>query len=959
PAIAGESSEEAEPSHPPTVPETITEPDLLHDQAFTPPRPTTTTASGLENGQGPSSDPNPASSSRPPAFEPDQFTSTYVEDDTMGGSFDISPPRTTQAPPKGTTSGGAEDPDKLTALSSLVDSLVQKVDTQASDLKAHKLMFKEVVGKLVKKVKVLEDKIKGRKRKFVMTDSDKEDPLIKLAKAAATAVPTGGSHEDDIPHSSSFPSDAFASGSDVPAGATTGPSTVYPSSTTVPTTHSVPAAAPIPAGSGTTPESPSSPERDARKVIGQREEDRLGEEAGRRMYEEEKAELEREREELQRKRQQDVLNSAKYYTDTDWNDIIGQVHANQGLTADLLGPDVTEDNFAERMVALIAKRRREFAAQRPGVDLEQASLKKSKSTKAPKPDVPADSQQPSHTNCFLNPKVSTRRKAIRSKKAVHTFSSTNSIEDGDPEAEHKMCIKYVSDADSASDDDTPINLHGVVDWELLPTGLGWVNVIYRKDNSRKCFSRLREILHLVTRTDLMVIYGRVMTFYQDRKATRVGLVLLGDLKVLIDSPEGNDGSDTVSGLMLHMFVDKRYPLSVNLIERMLDHQLEIFRNTVGNELTTVVQLIAFLKKQISDSRRPKVHDFCGDPVAVHLSMLSFLLLLQCSEVCFWRWFQDVAVQSSVPAGSVVPTGKDSSIVSTGSTNVDPMGDALSRKERVKSRRVRGMILAAQSEAFKQENVLAERLHGLEQQMERKGDESLYFMDRIWVLLVGSVMVEAHASRLRWTIYPVLLADAAESVRDAIGFEYCLASSSGWTKVKEKPKAVRDCQKSYVDFRRKPLEFELGDRVLLKVTPWKGVVRFRKKGKLAPRYVGPFEILKRIGPVAYRLRLSEELSGVHDTFHVSNLKKCLADASLHVPLDEIKVDKTLRFVEEPVEIMDREIKSLKRSKISLVKVRWNSKRGPEFTRELYRIKCTLSCLLIVLMNRLIKSQDEIS
>ncbi|GJU15487.1 hypothetical protein Tco_1143453 [Tanacetum coccineum] len=106
--------------------------------------------------------------------------------------------------------------------------------------------------------------------------------------------------------------------------------------------------------------------------------------------------------------------------------------------------------------------------------------------------------------------------------------------------------------------------------------------------------------------------------------------------------------------------------------------------------------------------------------------------------------------------------------------------------------------------------------------------------------------------------------------------------------------------------RKPLEFELGDRVLLKVMPWKGVVRFGKKGKLASRYVGPFEILERVDPVAYRLRLSEELSGVHDTFHVSNLKKCLADASLHVPLDEIKVGKTLRFVEEPIEIIDREI-----------------------------------------------------
>nr|GEY41203.1 putative retroelement [Tanacetum cinerariifolium] len=105
-----------------------------------------------------------------------------------------------------------------------------------------------------------------------------------------------------------------------------------------------------------------------------------------------------------------------------------------------------------------------------------------------------------------------------------------------------------------------------------------------------------------------------------------------------------------------------------------------------------------------------------------------------------------------------------------------------------------------------------------------------------------------------------------------------------------------------------------------------------KGKLAPRYVGPFEILERISPVAYRLRLPEELSGVNDTFHVLNLNKYLADASLHVPLDEIKVDETLRFVEKPVEIMDREVKRLKRSRISLVQVRWNSKHRPDFTWE---------------------------
>ncbi|GKC36057.1 putative reverse transcriptase domain-containing protein, partial [Tanacetum coccineum] len=163
-----------------------------------------------------------------------------------------------------------------------------------------------------------------------------------------------------------------------------------------------------------------------------------------------------------------------------------------------------------------------------------------------------------------------------------------------------------------------------------------------------------------------------------------------------------------------------------------------------------------------------------------------------------------------------------------------VGDALSRKERVKSRRVRGMILAAQSEAFKQENVLAKMLHGLDPKMERKGDKSLYFTDQIWVLLVGSVMDEAHESRLRWMIYLVVLADAVESVRDVIGFEYCLESSSGWTNltglelvqemidklvlVKEKPKKARDRQKSYIDYGRMLLEFEVGDRALLRVTP---------------------------------------------------------------------------------------------------------------------------------------------
>ncbi|KAK1408323.1 hypothetical protein QVD17_39992 [Tagetes erecta] len=145
-------------------------------------------------------------------------------------------------------------------------------------------------------------------------------------------------------------------------------------------------------------------------------------------------------------------------------------------------------------------------------------------------------------------------------------------------------------------------------------------------------------------------------------------------------------------------------------------------------------------------------------------------------------------------------------------------------------------------------------------------------------------------------------------------------------------AARSRQKSYADKRRKPLEFNVGDLVLLKVSPWKGVVRFGKKGKLAPRYVGPFKILERIGKVAYRLDLPQELNNVHPTFHVSNLKKCLSDEGLQIPLDDIRVDETMHFIEKPIEIMDREIKQLKRSRIPIVKVRWEGKRGAEFTWE---------------------------
>ncbi|GJY53355.1 putative reverse transcriptase domain-containing protein [Tanacetum coccineum] len=151
-------------------------------------------------------------------------------------------------------------------------------------------------------------------------------------------------------------------------------------------------------------------------------------------------------------------------------------------------------------------------------------------------------------------------------------------------------------------------------------------------------------------------------------------------------------------------------------------------------------------------------------------------------------------------------------------------------------------------------------------------------------------------------------------------------------IKNRIQAACDCQKSYADVRRKPLEFQVGDKVMLKVSPWKGVIRFGKRGKLNPRYIGPFKIIAKVGTVAYRLELPEQLSRVHSTFHVSNLKKCMSDETLAIPLDEIKTNDKLYFIEEPVEIIDREVKCLKQSHIPIVKVRWNSRRGPEFTWE---------------------------
>ncbi|GKD37033.1 putative reverse transcriptase domain-containing protein [Tanacetum coccineum] len=292
----------------------------------------------------------------------------------------------------------------------------------------------------------------------------------------------------------------------------------------------------------------------------------------------------------------------------------------------------------------------------------------------------------------------------------------------------------------------------------------------------------------------------------------------------------------------------------------------------------------------------------------------------------------------------------------GKANV--MSHALSRKERIKPLRVQALvmtiglnlpmqILNAQVEERKGENFKTEDLCGMVKKLKPCSDRTLCLKTRDSsvemrkyyyglrnqatkdgkqlngeideTILKGSSLDAWSASldhlQPRWQIHITLLAITSESPRHLpllTGPEIVHETIEKIIQIKSRIQVARDRQKSYTDVRRKPLEFQVGDEVMLKVSPWKGVISFDKQRKLNPRYIGPSKIFAKVRTIAYRLELPEQLSRVHSTFHMSNMKKCLSDESLVIPLDEIHIDDKLHFIEGPIEIMDREVKCLKQS-----------------------------------------------
>nr|GEW24542.1 synaptobrevin, longin-like domain protein [Tanacetum cinerariifolium] len=504
----------------------------------------------------------------------DYFSFTIVEDEPLRGSFHMSPARSTQAPPAET------------------------------ELKDHKKLFKDVVGKLVKKVKAIEVKLRTTKSKMVMSDSDQEeggkqdvdlDALLALANAAVSLdsnIPPGGASNNPAA-SSSVPADVPTS-ANVPTGSTSVPADV-PTSANVPTgSTSVPADVPTSVALAGVSNKGKTPmvEEDItvkERTFTQMKDDRLREQAAKRLHDEEQAQVDRQRAELQRRRQQEVLDSAMYYTEADWINIMAQVEANASLSRTLLGDDVSEENFPARMAALI-NRKKQALAKKLAKERKDRPMTQGQQRTYMRQFVKNQSGAVYSTRWIVSsPKSSgTRSKSLGRKRLTKSKSKLKEL---DLDADDQTFIKVISNEDF--EDEAPLLWSALVGWEVITTPLGYINDLYRIDRSIAYFTTLREILYIVDRQDLVTLYGLVVKYYKNHPVAGAGLIFwrlytLSNVHVL----------ETVSGEVVYLFADVSYPFSVKLMERMLTHKLEIDKDVMGNDMTTATQLIQFIKNQL-------------------------------------------------------------------------------------------------------------------------------------------------------------------------------------------------------------------------------------------------------------------------------------------------------------------------------------------------------------------------
>nr|GEX41984.1 putative reverse transcriptase domain-containing protein [Tanacetum cinerariifolium] len=295
-----------------------------------------------------------------------------------------------------------------------------------------------------------------------------------------------------------------------------------------------------------------------------------------------------------------------------------------------------------------------------------------------------------------------------------------------------------------------------------------------------------------------------------------------------------------------------------------------------------------------------------------------------------------------------------------------VADALSRKERIKPLRVRSLVMTihlklpsqifeAQDEAITEENTKAENLRGMDKAFEVHPDGTRCIKNRSWLPLFGNlrdlIMHESYKSKHSvhpecqkpfgllvqpeipmWKWERITMDFITKLPKTTNGLDTIWVIVNRLTKSAHFiPTRATDIMETLTRLYIKEIVSRHGVPISI-ISDHDSVIRFGIRGKLNPLYIGPFKIFERIGPVAYKLELPEQLDNIHSTFHVFNLKKSLSDESLVILMKELQLDDKLNFVEEPVEIMNREVKQLKQSRIPIVKVRWNSKRGPEFIWE---------------------------